>query len=290
MQIAKRVAALLMAIMLLCAMTACDTGTSSLDGSGALTDPGNGQTPAEAVAAAMERMAEVKSVDAVMEMEMEMTAGEESLRMTTTMDMTTFLDPLKLRADMTISMGELGSMDMAVYAQGEGEQYTMYVYDGTTWTAQSVALSALEQYSAQSSMEIYMSGAVDFTEDGSETLSGRTADKYTGVIRGESLEEVLSASGAVDSLESAMGSDAGTLADFYTDLGDLPVTVWIDQESGYPVRFSMDMSDIMEKLVSGLGEAAEIGLQITGMTLEVTYDNFDQASDFAIPEEALNVA
>lgn len=290
MQIAKRVAALLMAIMLLCAMTACDTGTSSLDGSGALTDPGNGQTPAEAVAAAMERMAEVKSVDAVMEMEMEMTAGEESLRMTTTMDMTTFLDPLKLRADMTISMGELGSMDMAVYAQGEGEQYTMYVYDGTAWTAQSVALSALEQYSAQSSMDIYMSGAVDFTEDGSETLSGRTADKYTGVIRGESLEEVLSASGAVDSLESAMGSDASTLADLYTDLGDLPVTVWIDQESGYPVRFSMDMSDIMEKLVSGLGEAAEIGLQVTGMTLEVTYDNFDQASDFAIPEEALNVA
>lgn len=50
------------------------------------------------------------------------------------------------------------------------------------------------------------------------------------------------------------------------------------------------MSDIMGKLVSGLGEAAEIGLQVTGMTLEVTYDNFDQASDFAIPEEALNVA
>lgn len=63
---------------------------------------------------------------------------------------------------MTISMGELGSMDMAVYAQGEGEQYTMYVYDGTAWTAQSVALSALEQYSAQSSMDIYMSGAVRF--------------------------------------------------------------------------------------------------------------------------------
>ncbi len=89
------------------------------------------------------------------------------------MDMTTFTDPIKLHVEMNMDMGELGAMDMSFYAQGEGDVYTMYVYDGANWVAQSVTLADLEQYNAQDSMELYLNGAVDFIAAGTEELYRR---------------------------------------------------------------------------------------------------------------------
>ena len=282
----KRLAALLLALVLLCAMTACSTVEPG-------TDDGASLTPAEIVASAMEKMSALKSMDAALEMVMEMKAGDEGFTMNTAMDMTTFTDPMKLRAEMRMDMGELGAMDMSFYAQSEGDAYTMYVYDGANWVAQSVSLADMEQYSAQGSIDIYLDGAVDFVAAGTEELASGTADKYTGVIRGEALEKLLEEGAALDALTSTLGDDAASIADLYQDLGDLPISVWIDQASGYIVRFSMDMSDLMDKIVekvtSELEAGEDVGLSIE-MTVTMTYANFDAATDFTIPEEALNVA
>lgn len=291
----KRLAALLLALALLCTMAACNTEAPGTDG-GAAPDTGDGAslTPTEIVASAMEKMAALKSMDAVMEMEMELSDGEDSLAITTTMDMTTFTDPIKLHVEMNMDMGELGAMDMSFYAQGEGDVYTMYVYDGANWVAQSVTLADLEQYNAQDSMELYLNGAVDFIAAGTEELTGGAADKYTGVIRGESLKKLLEDGSALDSLTSALGSDAASVEDLLQDLGELSITVWIDQASEHMVRFGMDMSDVMNKIANKvsaeLGEGEEINLSIPTMTITMTYANFDAATDFTIPEEALNAA
>ena len=285
---AKRMVAVLLSLLLLCMLAACDAAPS---------DPDDGDTalsPTEVVAAAMEKMAGVKSMDAVMEMELEMAVAGESMTVRTAMNMTTFLDPLKLRAEVTLDMGELGSMETAVYAQSEGDHCTMYLYDGSTWVAQTVALEDLTQYNAQSSMDLYMSGVVNFAEAGTEELEGGTADKYTGVIPNESLKAVLEESGALDSLDAMLGGTVDGLTDIYAELGELPVTVWLDQASGYPVRFYMDMSGVMEKVSEKL--AAELidvlgdSLEIPKMTITMTYANLDAATDFDIPAEALNAA
>ena len=289
----KRLAAVLLALTLLCMLAACDTAAPDADGGSAL-DAGDDAnlTPTEIVASAMEKMAALKSMDATMVMEMEMSSEEESFVMTTTMDMTTFTDPIKLHVEMKMDMGALGSMDMSLYAQGEGDDYTMYVYDGTNWAAQSVSLADLEQYSAQGSMDIYLDGAVDFVSAGTEELAGGAADKYTGVIRGEALEKLLVEGNTLDSLTSTLDEDADSLKDMYKDLGDLPISVWIDPESGYVVRFGMDMSGItgkiMEKVMEEMGE--DIGISVPKMTITMDYANFDAAADFTVPAEALNVA
>ncbi len=76
----KRLAALLLALALLCTMAACNTEAPGTDG-GAAPDTGDGAslTPTEIVASAMEKMAALKSMDAVMEMEMELSDGGKTV-------------------------------------------------------------------------------------------------------------------------------------------------------------------------------------------------------------------
>lgn len=66
---------------------------------------------------------------------MEVQAGDQTQAMetTTAMDMVCFSDPLKLKAETSMDMGELGSFSATVYAQQEGETYTTYTDVGGQW-------------------------------------------------------------------------------------------------------------------------------------------------------------
>lgn len=271
----KRTTAIALGILLAVSMTACG-GTEETAGD---------------IPTALEKINAVKSLDATMVMEMDMSIMDQTMETETTMNMSCFNDPMKLKADMTMDMGQLGSMNMSMYAAMDGDNYTVYLYDGTAWTAQAVDVSALQQYDAQESMNLYLESADDYTQDGTEEINGSTANKFTGVIRGDALEEVLAASGATSSLESSVGDL--DLADLYSDLGDLPVTVWVDQESGYPVRYAMDMTEmmqgIMEKAMAASGSETDTSGMVTMDKVTMVMDcfNFDNVADFEIPAEAL---
>ena len=271
----KRTAAIALGILLAVSMTAC----------------GGAEKSAGDIPTALEKINAVKSMDATMVMEMDMSVMGQSMETETTMNMSCFSDPMKLKADMTMDMGQLGSVDMSMYAAMDGDSYTVYLYDGTAWTAQTVDMSYLQQYDAQESMNLYLESAEDYTQEGTEEINGSTANKFTGVIRGDALEEVLANSGATSSLENSTGDL--DLADLYSDLGDLEVTVWVDQESGYPVRYAMDMTQmmqgIMEKAMAASGGETDTSGMVTMDKVTMVMDcfNFDNAADFEIPAEAL---
>lgn len=278
MKLGTRAAALVLGGLLALSVTACGGGTSKLDA-------------AQKIQAASEKVNALESMEATMFMEMDMSVMGQNMESDTTATMACFNDPIKLKMDMTTSMGELGSMSMSMYAQAEGSQCTTYLYDGTNWIVDTVDVGDVEQYDAQQSMDLYLKSGTEYASLGTETINGVTADKYSGIIRGDALEEVIKNSGASSSLETSLG-DGLTLGDLYSDLGDMPVTVWIDQETGYPVRYYMDMSDVMQsmmtKMLSGMGIEGE-GL-MTIDKLEITMDcyNFNAATDFTIPADALS--
>ena len=260
-----------------------------------------GTAPEDAQAsiqAALEKLNAAESMDASMAMEMDMTAMGQSVESDTVMDMTCFSNPLKLRADMTMDMGDLGSLDMEVYAQETDGEYTVYLSDGASWMASAIDLGELGQYDAQQSMNLSLESGADYAYQGAETVNGAAAHKFTGVIRGEALEEVLESSGASSSLTSSLGGLSSVdLSQIYGDLGDLPVTVWVDQESGYPVRYYMDMTgpmqalmdNILSALAGSLGEedAAVDLFTVDKVTITMDCSNFNSAADFEIPAEAL---
>lgn len=274
MKLGKRITALALGTALALSAAACGGGTASR------------QDAAEKIRAAAALVDEVESMEATMFMEMDMSAMGQSVESDTTATMSVFNDPMKLKMDMTTSMGQLGAVSMSVYAQAEGSQYTTYLYDGSDWITETVDLGELQQYDAQQSMELYLNSGADYVSQGTETINGVTADKYTGIIRGDALEEVIKNSGASSNLESSLGGLS--LGDLYSDLGDMPITVWIDPTTGYPVRYYMDMSDVMEsmmaKLLSGMGIEGDGLISIS--KLEITMDcyNYNAAADFTIPD------
>ena len=278
MKSGKRIAVLALGAALTLSMTACG-GTENRDNS-------SGD-----IGTAMEKLNAVSSLDATMVMEMNMSVMEQVMETKTTMNMSCFNDPMKLKADMTMDMGDLGSVDMSMYASMDGDTYNMYLYDGSSWTTQAVDVSYLQQYDAKESMNLYLESGDDYTLAGTEEINGSTANKFTGVIRGEALEEVLAASGATNNLEASVGDL--DLASLYSDLGDLEITVWVDQESGYPVRYAMDMTQMMQGMMDKILAASAEGEDTSGMLtvdkVNMVMDcfNFNSAADFEIPAEAL---
>ena len=277
MKLRTRAAVMVLGGLMALSMTACG-GTSKVDAQ-------------VKIQAAVDRINAVESMEATMLMEMDMSVMGQSVESDTTATMSCFSDPIKLKMDMTTNMGELGAMSMSMYAQAEGSQCTTYLYDGTSWIVDTVDVGDVEQYDAQQSMDLYLKSGTEYASLGTETVNGVTADKYSGIIRGDALEEVIRNSGASSSLETSLGGGL-TLGDLYSDLGDMPITVWIDQETGYPVRYYMDMTDVMQsmmiKMLSGMGIEGE-GL-MTISKLEITMDcyNFNAAADFTIPADALS--
>ena len=278
MKQSKRLAAGVLSGMLMVTLAACGGGTTK----DATAD----------IQAATEKMNALESMDATMVMEMDMSVMGQKVETDTLMTMSCFNDPLKLKADMTMDMGSYGSTSMSLYAAMDGNDYTMYLYDGNSWTSDTVDMGYLQQYDAQESMNLYLESGSQYTMVGTEEINGSAANKYTGVVTGDALEEVMAASGAASNLETSLGSDLD-LSDLYSDLGDLQITVWVDQQSGYPVRYYMDMTKMMQSVMEKAIEAAASGVDMSGMmtvdrvVLTMDCSNFDNVADFSIPEEAL---
>ena len=273
----KKYTAMLLALCAAMNLTACG-------GSG-----GSGKDP---LAAAMENMSKVESMDAKMVMEMDMTAGDQTLETVTTIDTSLFTEPMRLKVDMTMDMSGYSDVGMEIYAEeAEDGTLVMYQYDGMDWSTQNVTTDDLVQYDVSGSMDAYIASASNFKQEGTEQVGGASAYKYTGVITGDSMQDVMMSSGALDSLGTQMNMDEAQMEELLS--GDIAVTLWIDEENLYPVQYDMDMTEVMDGLMGKIleaagNDAAGLTMSIPKMTISMTCGNFNSATDFTIPEEAKN--
>lgn len=286
----KRFGAVFCAAIMALALTSC--GTTNGDTTGG--------TPADVLATAEKKLAEVDSMEATMTMDMDFSMTSEGqgydIQSNTVMNMVMFNDPLKVKVGATINMTMSGlgeqTMDMAMYMLGDDDNYTMYMNQDGKWYSEAVDMRYIEQYDPQASMELYLKNADSFTKVAEETINDVKTTKYSGVITGAAMEEVINSSGMLDNI-SGMGMDAEgmDLAALYQNMGDLPISIWIDEE-GYPVRYEMDMKDVMNKMFEQIlaqPDMADSGATMNCTKVFVSMDcfNFNQADDFEVPAEAL---
>ncbi len=257
------------------------------------------ESDVDVYAAAVEKMKDISSLNGKMliEMDMKIEANGESQSMSTTtaMDMSCTYNPTRLKADATIDAGDGNQLKTTVYAEAaEDGTFTMYTNNGSAWQSQSIDAADIAQYDAASNMTGYMQDSYNFQDAGTEQVDGKNARKYTGVITGDDMRKTMMSTGALNSL-SNLGMDESQVETMIKDLGELPITLWIDETEMYPIKYEMDMTSMMNSLMSGIiesmgDEAAGLTFEYTKVKMEMTCSDFNAVDEITIPEEAKTAA
>jgi len=288
MKTMKRIAGLICVVSMAFALTACGGTGDSEDIAKVLSDA---QTKATE-AGSMEG-------DMVMDMSISASAGEgtEPQTMDTVMNMrfVAFNEPMKVKVSMDMSdlLGQTGEepaeLLVDTYVVEKDGVYYVSTNSGGTWTTDTMELGELGQLNPQDNLQMYIDNATSFKKIGEETLeNGTKAVKYSGVITSKSLDKVMAASGMAANMDQ-LGVDLDWEA-LYTEMGDMPISIWIDGE-GYPVRYEMDMTQMMNtvftRVMEQLGDQAA-GYSMTAEKVFISMDvyNYGGAADFELPPEA----
>lgn len=286
----KKVIAVVMALVLMFSLSAC-TGFGGK------------------MAKSAQKMQEVKSfrMDLDMDIGMSMSMSGESMDldmdMAGTMDV--FTDPVHMKADLSLNlMGE--PMDILLYMDSAEENQVLNTYfsvdDGETWSKTEINIPNTEDAGKLDVKDLawLTKIASSFEETGTEVIKGSEATVYTGAITGSDLQALLNSEEAQAALAESATEDFDLSALDLSQISDIPITICIDNEKETVVKFSVDLTDMIQTLVPVIMQAAmsselggmdlsELGIEFNVGQLILTaviYD-FDAVEDFEIPSEAL---
>jgi|GEM_PF-4750087 len=253
----------------------------------------NELTVEEMITAAAENIQEVKNYDMTMDMEMIISSQEQTAKMNSSASGTVFIDPIKMKLNMQIGISGI-NQDLEIYTEQDGNDIYVYTKMFDSWqkdTFTAEAFSAIQQYNVKGDFSLYLENAKNFEVVGTEVINNRDAYKIEGKISGQSLETMLSSNNYMNMLNS-MGIDSSMLREMYKDMEDIPFIMWVDKEKLYPVKYDMDITAVMSKIMDNVSstDGAEIlqDIKFDKFFITATMLNFNAATDFEVPAEAKN--
>lgn len=252
-------------------------------------------SPEDIVAKAAEQLNSVESAAYDMTVDFDMTVADATIETETTASAACIVEPLQMEMNMKMDMGQLGEISMQIFMEQQGDEYISYstMDGGSAWTKETVAdVSSMEQYDALSGMNIYLNSGTRFTEAGNENINGINVVRYDGVVAKEALEDVMEASGAADQL-TQYGISKEAAESVYADLDNISMSVWIDNNTGYPVKYEMDMSAVMGQILNEMlsqagGEFGSMNITVDKMTISILMYDFNAVEKIEIPQAAKN--
>ena len=194
-------------------------------------------------------------------------------------------DPERVYVNMNAEVAGF-EQNMLLYAVGRDGGADVYssADSGESWTKDSIENDDSSKSSKADGKSLFLllsDSAASFKEYGKEKVNGADAIRYNGKITSDELKQALELADVKQSLEESL--DVELDDDVFEDLGDVPVSIWIDVKSGMIVRVEMDMSDVMQGLVPVLVDKAmertDIGIgvntKVYDVTVSITLSEFD---------------
>lgn len=282
-QIGKRVMALGLALALILALAACGA-----------------KTPQQVLRTAEEKLEKCGSARYEMTTDLSMSIMDEQVDLRMSGSGAYTRDPEAVAVSLTMDMGELGAVEMQAYtlaADGAYDVYTGMMMDGMDpyWEYQRSDLTEeIEQINVEEAMSLYLESSESFQEAATETVGDSEAVRYDGVISKEFTQKVMEASGVIGDLGGLLQTSEGELdlESIQDELPALPISIWIDSESGLPVQYSMDMTEIMtavmEAAFSSDPSLSDVSITMEKVTVTATLYDFDAVDEIVVPEEALS--
>ena len=243
-----------------------------------------------AMARALSEMQDVESLhmDMVMSLDMSLSAEGQTLDMPISMDMSmdTINEPLTAHATMNMNVMQQ-PVGVEYYLEQSGENYQMYAnMDGGGWESMSMDETELGQFSAVDGVEFYLQCASAFEKVGEEEVRGATASRYDGEIPADMLAEALERSGAYSMVEG-LGVSEDSTEGLTSGMG---LSIYLDNETGLPVRYDIDMTDLMREMMeatlAAVGAGDAMSWEIGEASVSVTLSEFNGIDAIEIPDDA----
>lgn len=261
------------------------------------------RNPDELWAAAKENIVTTKSARLHMTMDMAFDLQGETTSMTMKMEEACTQDPLSAEVNMTMDMGRLGKMDTTMYLVQEGKEYVSYTKvsggilgdEDVGWSQSTIDVTDLKQYNAMDNAKLYLDVLNSFQSAGKEAIGSYNTIRYDGKVTGQDISKMLDTLG--DNVSSMLStSDASTMADLFSQLDGIPMSVWIDQKTALPVRYEMDLSGMVNQLMrtminalSSLSSEA-VDFQVSKARVTVECSDYNAVAPITVPQEVLDAA
>lgn len=247
----------------------------------------------EALLKAQEELKKVTSLQYSIQLKTAFTVDGQSVESSTTGVGKQVLSPMAL--EMTMDMDVLGTnmKDVRLYAIPENDDMVVYmgmdVGGGRQWmkTVGNMAGINTKQYGAASTLSLYMENGINAKAAGTEKVQGHDATRYDCVIPNSVLTETLRETGMLDQVTN-LGVEESAL----NGIGDMAYTVWLDNSSGLPVKYNMDMTQLLQKALDKIAESADEKAEIKAVSYTMSFEisSYNDVSSIAVPQEVVDSA
>lgn len=259
---------------------------------------GGGQAQqADALMSAMqESMASVESARIIAQIDMDVEAAGMQIAAPINYEVVYFADPLRMHQTMDMEM--LGiAMDMEIYCVQEGDDIVMYTSANGEWTKATVSLQEMQDQmgvaAGMDGLESFMGLTDNFKHMGTEIVNGVETERIQGAIKEKDLEKVFELAN-LDGASGAAGvSDDMDLSEIFKGMGDMEIIIWVNKETHQPVKFAIDMQEMItavyKNLFSSMGMGEDI-ITVNKMQMVMEYRDINAAEPFEVPAAALGAS
>ncbi|MEE0421760.1 MAG: DUF6612 family protein [Lachnospiraceae bacterium] len=201
------------------------------------------------------------------------------------MDMEATQEPIALHAQGSMSIDILGQnqetgMEMYV-EEGDGKLYSYTSAGDGKWT-RNVEENYMDLSTLYSEEQVKMlADSLELKEDTTE-INDIECYEVSGKLQGDGLEGIL---------KGAMGSlgNSDLLGEIDLEGAEVPVAYFIGKESGYPVKISIDMQDVMGRSLQ-TGDDSGADLECRSFKMEMTMNSFGTVDAIRVPKEVKQAA
>ena len=239
-------------------------------------------------------MQDAKSIDANMQIAMDMSMAYDSMSMEMGVNMDVDIkahkesDSAYMISDVDISIfGTNQKAEIESYCVKDGDKYTTYSKEeeSNTWTYEEST-----ELDYQSNLNIYKyikDNIKDFTllKD-TVIVNDKDAYEITGKLSGEALKDIMNSVNTEDGLLE--GSEDLNYKDMNID-----ITCYFDKETKNPISIEMDCTEGISKAINSsddekdsqdnmLGEGS---IEVKEFSIKLTYNSFDSVDEIEVPKE-----
>lgn len=173
--------------------------------------------------------------------------------------------------------------------------YIEYYFDGTTWYyVIAEDETAIPSVRVLDLAAMFMLNVESFGKTATETLDSGKAHRYDAHLGGTALVSFLESNGYLSSITSMSENQQNKIkTNLASDLDSLVLSVWVDAESGYPVRFELELSSVLMELEESINKTlgnttSDSQWDLKTYTMTMILSDLNAVEEIVIPAEAEN--